>query len=205
MGAAAAWVVLATGWPARHERSARAPDASSAYIAAWRRSQLGTWKVTLRWDRVAGGGHLAESVRIAQRPPDRLDEGGGNVQARRGDRQLACAAGEDGRLRCRDAGPAPPYEQQVDDGVALLRSQLMGPTRLYDVRKDLAGCFVLQLRVRYPAPPYGRRARLCFDAATGAPTLIEVDRVEGRDRQQAVAVSGSVADADLAPPPGLPG
>jgi hypothetical protein len=76
---------------------------------------------------------------------------------------------------------------------------------MYDVTRTNSRCYELRLRVRFPAPPYGLRATYCFDAVTAAPTLIEVERPEGSDRQQAVSVSGQVADSDLAPPPGLPG
>jgi hypothetical protein len=148
---------------------------------------------------------LTAEVRIAQRPPDRLGVSAGSVDARRGDRMLSCAAAEDGRLRCRDAGVAPPYDAQVEQGVSVLRDQLVGPGRLYDVARTNGSCYELRLRVRFPAPPYGRRAAFCFDAVTAAPTLIEVERPEGRDRQQAVSVSGQVNDSDLAPPPGLAG
>jgi len=148
------------------------------------------------------GGHLEDRISIAQRPPDRLVSGGGAVDTRRGDRALACTSGEDGRLRCRDAGGAPPYDEEVATGVAVLEQQLLGPRRLYDVVRSGANCYELRLRVRYPAAPFGDRARLCFDEASGAPTLRDIIRIEGRDRQQAVSVSDVVDDPDLAPPTG---
>jgi hypothetical protein len=199
--------VATTGRPGLR-RPERRPggDGAAAYIAEWRRSQLGTWKVVLRWERrAAAGARLGDEVRIAQRPPDRLVVGAGSVDARRDNRRLACAAGDDGRLRCRDAGPARPYDEEVADGEHILRDQLTGMARLYDVASPSPHCFELRLRVRYPAPPYGRRAQFCFDAVTAAPTLREIERAEGQDRQQAVTVSAKVDDADLAPPPGLPG
>ena len=83
---------------------------------------------------------------------------------------------------------------------------LVGPGALYDVSDVGAGCYELRLRFpRFPAPPYGRRARFCYDRATGAPTVLDIDRAEGQDRQAAIEVSPVVTDADLAPPPGLPG
>jgi len=180
-------------------------DAAPAYIAAWRRSQLGTWKVVLRWTRTVGTNQLQDEIRTAQRPPDRLSVALGSVSARRGDRLLACAEGSDGKLHCRDAGAAPPYDQTVANGEAVLRSQLLGPNRIYDVTATSANCFNLRLRFSYPVPPYGRQARFCFDEDTGAPTLSDIDRVEGRDTQEAISVSGQVSDADLAPPPGVNG
>jgi hypothetical protein len=46
---------------------------------------------------------------------------------------------------------------------------------------------------------------MCFDEETGAPTLRDIDRAEGRDIQEATSVSGQVTDADLAPPPTVSG
>jgi len=179
-----------------------APNEDGArYIADWRRSQLGTWKVVLHWQRTAGGSRLDDEIRTAQRPPDRLSVALGSVDARQGDRRLACAAGADGHLRCRDAGAVAPWNQEVDNGEAVLRQQLLGPQRLYDVTATSAHCYDFRLRLTYPVPPYGRHARFCFDEETGAPTLRDIDRVEGRDVQEAVSVSGQVTDADLAPPP----
>ena len=178
-------------------------DAATAYIADWRRSELGTWKVTMRWQRIVGTNKLEDEIRTAQRPPDRLSVALGSVDARQGDRRLACAEGTDGKLHCRDAGSAPPFDQQVVAGEATLRTQLLGANRLYDVTQTSDHCYNFRLRFSYPVPPYGRQARFCFDEETGAPTLKDVDRAEGRDIQEATSVSAHVTDADLAPPPGV--
>src|SRR5205085_338607 len=153
---------------------------TDAYLAAWRRRQLGTWRVVLRWERQAGGSRLDDQIRITQRPPDRLSVGAGSVDARQDGRRLACAAGEDGRLRCRDAGPAPAYDGQGGRAEAVLRAELSGPQALYDVSGAGPGCYELRLRFAcFPAPRYGRRARFCYDRSTGAPTLLDVERAEG--------------------------
>jgi len=196
--------VALTGGGRTDRAKPRAPrDAAPAYTADWRRSELGTWKVVLRWQRTAGGSRLEDEIHIAQRPPDRLSVALGSVDARRGDRRLACAAAADGRLRCRDAGAVAPYAQEVAAGEAILRQQLVGPQRLYDVTASSAHCYDFRLRFTYPAPPYGRHARFCFDEETGAPTFRDIDRTEGRDVEEAVSVSPHVNDADLAPPPGI--
>src|SRR5205085_1421246 len=157
----------------------------------------------LRWQRTAGGSRLDDEIHIAQRPPDRLSVALGSVDARRGGRHLACAAAADGRLRCRDAGAASPYAQEVNAGEATLRQELLGPQRLYDVTASSAHCYDFRLRLTYPAPPYGRHARFCFDEDTGAPTLRDIDRGAGRDVEEASSVSAQVTDADLAPSPGI--
>jgi hypothetical protein len=203
VGVAAAVAVVATS-PAgtKHAKAgAQKADAGAQYIADWRRSQLGTWKVVLRWQRIVGSSRLDDEIRTAQRPPDRLSVALGSVDARRGDRRLSCVADADGHLHCRDAGAAPSYDQDVAANEAVLRGQLVGPNRLYDVTATSVHCYDFRLRLTYPVPPYGRQSRFCFDEATGAPTLRDIDRVEGRDVQEATSVSGQVTDADLAPPP----
>src|SRR5439155_8877582 len=113
VGVAATAAVAATSGGGMHKPRPHVPsDEAAAYIANWRRSQLATWKVSLHWQRTVGSNRLEDEIHIAQRPPDRLSEALGSVDARRGDRRLACAAGADGRLRCRDAGAAPPYGQE---------------------------------------------------------------------------------------------
>jgi len=212
VGAAATAAVAATGSPsapgartaARAGGAAPADGAARAdFLDAWRRSRLSTWLVVLRFERrTSAGRRLTSEVRIAQRPPDRLATGLGSIDARRHGRRLACTTGPRGALQCRDGGPAPPYGQEVDRELALLRGYLSGPDPLYRVRVEGGGCYRLELLVSMPAPPYGRRARFCFDAATGAPVASEVDRAEATDRQQAIQVRATVGDADLAPPAG---
>lgn len=183
-------------------KTAARSDAAAALITDWKRSDLDTWKVTMRWQRIVGSNRLDDEIRTAQRPPDRLSVALGSVDARRGDRRLACAEGSDGKLHCRDAGAAPPFEQRAAADEAVLRNQLLGPNRIYDVTQTSTHCYNLRLHFTYPVPPYGRQARFCFDEETGAPTLRDIDRAEGRDIQEATSVSGEVTDADLAPPPG---
>lgn len=204
MGAAAtAAVAASSGGTAK--KATVPSDAAVALITDWKRSDLGTWKVTMRWQRIVGANRLDDEIRTAQRPPDRLSVALGSVDARRGDRRLACAEGSDGKLHCRDAGAAPPFEQRAAGDEGVLRTQLLGPNRIYDVTQTSAHCYNLRLRFTYPVPPYGRQARFCFDEETGAPTLRDIDRAEGRDIQEATSVSGEVTDADLAPPPGVGG
>ena len=205
MGAAVTATLVAThrsSTPPPHPVASADGSARVDFLDAWRRSRLSTWLVVLRFERrTTAGRSLVSEVRIAQRPPDRLSTGLGSIDARRGGRRLACATGADGSLRCRDGGPAPPYAKEVDDELALLGSYLAGPNPLYGVRAQGRGCYQLDLRVPLPAPPYGRRARFCFDPSTGAPVASEVDRTEATDRQQAVEVRATVGDSDLAPPP----
>lgn len=209
MGAAAVVGVVAldVGGVDEHEPARlRGPAAARAFLATWRASRLATWVVEGTYERrTAGGRRVASEVRVAQRPPDRLVLGLGAVQARLGNRRLACAPDPDGVLRCADDGRAPPYAAEVDDEVRVLAGYVEGDVPLYAVTADAPGCFILRLVVELPAPPYGRRARFCFDPVTHAPLLAEIRRAEAVDVRRTIEVRTTVTDADLAPPPGQPG
>jgi len=142
-----------------------------------------------------------ESSRDAQRPPDHLITGPGVVDSVYQGRRKACGAGPDGAFHCKDASVVEPYAVQVDAQVVNLASYVQGPRPAYLVTSQPGGCFALQLRPhRLPTTAFGTRARLCFDPATAAPVLVEVDRPEGEDRTVATSVSGIVTDQDLRPP-----
>jgi hypothetical protein len=169
-----------------------------AFARAWQRSRTGTWVVRLAFTRrTAAGGRIDDEIRIAQRPPDRLIVGPlGAVAGRIGDRTVNCGTGATGALRCAGDQPVLPYADEAAREVATLRSYFAGRSPLYTLEHD-GDCFTLRLRRRYPSPPYGDRARFCFDRATGAPTRREVHRREGTDVQRAVEVRGEVSADDL--------
>jgi hypothetical protein len=124
---------------------------------------------------------------------------GGTVDARHAGRIVACATDGSGQLQCRDGGPAPPYETDVDAGAAAMAQLVQGANALYAVADAGQGCFVLRLRQPgFLAPPYGTDTRLCFDTATGAPVRTEIHRAEGTDVTVATRVTAEVTDDDLA-------
>jgi hypothetical protein len=179
------------------------PADRDAFLAAWQRSRSGTWVVRLAFTRrSAAGGRLDDELRIAQRPPDRLVVGPlGAVAGRLAGRSVNCGVGASGVLRCGSGQAVGSYADEVRRDVSALRSYFVGDRPLYSLRRD-RGCFVLKLGYRYPSPPYGDRARFCFDAATGAPTRSEVHRREGTDIQLAVEIRTDVVPSDLVPPAG---
>jgi hypothetical protein len=202
VGAVLVGALAASDWPhhAEGDPAVEQPAAARAFLAAWRQSRNGTWAVDGTFERVMGGrAVLTVAVHMAQRPPDLLRTGLGSVKAVQTGRRLACAADAGGVLHCSDAGPAPPYRDEVRSELAVLRTYVVGPGRLYGVVADGADCFVLRLRGSYLTPPYGQRARFCFDDATGAPVRSEVERFEATDRTVAVSVRARVSDADLDP------
>lgn len=179
------------------------PADVDAFARAWQRSRSDTWFVRMAFSRrTTAGGRLDDEIRIAQRPPDRLTVGPlGAVAGRIGDRTVNCATGATGVFGCAADQQAPPYADDVSREVATLRSYFAGPHPLYIVGRD-RDCFTLRLARRYPSPPFGDRARFCFDRSTGAPTRREIHRPEGTDVQDAVEVRAQVSDADLRLPGG---
>jgi hypothetical protein len=191
-------------------RSKDAPDeptaavgtaAAEALVSAWRRSELGTFVVRSRFQRtVPDRSGLRSTAVLAQRPPERYSQRLGSVEARTADRQLSCSTGPDEHVACVDAGPALPYEEEVDRVVATLAGLVRGADRLYKVERRERGCFHLELVAERRAPPYGTAATLCFDPETGAPVRTEIVRPEGRDLTVAVEIRRRVTDADVRPP-----
>lgn len=175
---------------------------SERFLSAWHHSRMSTWVVTSRFTRVTeAGGRLTFAIHHAQRPPDELRFGLGSVSARRGDIVLACGGGEQGpdSLRCRRAAAAKPWAVEVEAEIALLRSYLEGPQPLYRVTDLGGGCFGLTEDRRILSPPYGKKARFCFDPKTGAPVYTRIERIEGVDETEAEEVRATVTEADLAP------
>src|SRR5204862_5931359 len=120
--------------------------AAEALVAATRRSLEGTWRVEERFERTAKDGRkLTAEQRRVQRPPDRLLVAGGTVDAQRNGRKLACATDAGGALRCSDAGPANPFEEDVDAGGKTLTEQVEGANALHAVSQPHRGCFNLKL------------------------------------------------------------
>jgi len=172
--------------------------AADAFVDAWRRSLTGTFVVVSAFEREtrAGGTFSSETV-TAQRPPDRVVTGAGSVDARIDGRLVACASDPDGVLRCRDGGPAPPYEALVEGRIGRIAELVQGEQPLYAVDAPGDGCFRLRLRASLPAPPYGLLARFCFDGRTGAPTSSEIRREDSVDRTTVTRLSEEVSEEDL--------
>ncbi|MCU1463537.1 MAG: hypothetical protein JWO37_3612 [Acidimicrobiales bacterium] len=185
------------------------PKIVSAFLADWRHQFVGTYVVVLNWERrTAAGGRLQSTETIAQRPPDTFSRGLGTIDARRGDRRLACAEGPSGRLDCRDAGALPAYATVVDQRVANVATYLRGPARIYDVERQQPHCYRLKqvVPVRFAIDlSFGTEAFFCFDPVTGALRSRRTVRPSSEDAEVAASIRTFVTDADLAPKPGTPG
>jgi hypothetical protein len=179
------------------------PADIAAFLAAERRMLFGTWVIHADFvRRTAAGRQLVSAVRRAQRPPDTLNQGPSTADGRRDGRLLTCATGPSGGLVCKDAGPAPPFADQVNSELNSLKSYLVAPLPLYRVGPAPGAgpgqCWRLLVAApRYPSPPYGTQAVFCFDPATGAPSFSQVVRPEATDTTQVSQIDGAVTDADL--------
>jgi len=189
--------------------------AASDLLIAWRRSLTTSWSVDEVITRTTTNGRvLTFQVHRAQRPPDHLVVGLGNVDIRTGDRETACATSLAGGQPCRSSA-APAFAGVVDGQVADLSRIVSGPFALYSLREELraepgpsgpgrAECFDLTLRLSsYPSPPYGRLASLCFDPSTGAPAGSTVQTEQSMDRTIVTARHAPALVADLVPPAGI--
>ena len=175
-----------------------AADAVADFLAAYERSRTATFVVEQTFARTAPDGRsITYERRLVQRPPDdRLLVGGGNAEGRLDGRVVRCSTAPDGSAVCQQGPPADRYDEEVAAEVGELRRYL---TELYFLSPGDPGCWVLELVEEFPSPPYGEEATFCFDAATGAPTLLEVVRPEATDVTEAVAVRSTVTAADLDP------
>ena len=197
-------VAAAAGWggadaPPPPERPVADPAAAEALVAAWERSLTSRWVVRARVERRRGDEVLVDAERTTvQAPPDRLVREAGTVEGRLDGREVGCAPDPDDVPRCRAGAAVPPHPRAVAEQVDALRSAVDDPDgdgALYAVRAR-GDCFSLVQQRAYRRPPFGERARFCFDAATGAPVLQETWRGDTVDRARAVEVR-EVRPADL--------
>ena len=179
-------------------------DAVEDFVAAWERSRQATFVRSGTYERRSeqtGATITSEDV-LAQRPPQRLHRQLGGVNGRDDRQAIVCPAEPDGEsAECTLGRPAgPTYDEDVASEVAALRTLVEGASPVYAVERVDDACFALaQLRAE-PRAPFGRDARFCFDAATGAPTDSRVRYAGGIVEVVAVTeLTGDVQDADLEP------
>lgn len=188
------------------ESSTRGEPAARAFLSEWKRSRLATFVVHSEFVRtLSDGNQLKSTTTTVQDPPDtRLVIGFGSVTGRLNGKIVGCAGTPDGAPNCVTGAAAPDYAAEVDAEVQGLEKYVTGERPLYDVvdfGDDVAGgtasCFRLDLALAVPAPPYGNQALFCFDQATAAPILTEIERTEATDRTVATDVRTQVDPADL--------
>ena len=166
-GLALARVAAVTTTSAPTAPPASRPAAASRFLAAWERSLRGTWVVDARFERVTAAGRRLDTRGPhgpAPARPARRRARARSTPAWAGAR-LACAPDEDGRGALPGGGPAPvPTPRRWPRSCARSPPTSRGAGALYAVREE-GDCFRLRLRLRVLSPPYGERARFCFDPA----------------------------------------
>jgi hypothetical protein len=179
--------------------------AAAGFLEAWERSRTATYRSVSTFTRTtADGTTVSATSTLVQRPPDRLVAQGGAVAGWLDGERRRCDPTPDG-VRCQTVDAEGGWAAEVAADLAVLTGYVTGPRPLYRVAVDAEGCFRLRLARAVLAPPYGTRARWCFDPATGAVTRLEVVRREATDVVVATEIDPEVTDADLAAlatPPG---
>ncbi len=209
VGVAVAAVLLATGAfdraaPARPRPLTTPPDGAAAFVAAWRAHRLASWSV----DEVdarsfPSGATIRFEIHEAQRPPDSIRLAGGTASGRRGSTEIGCATPEgSSHPICRLSPAAHTWAEDVDTEVAALTRIVEGPGAIYRVTALGGGCY--QFETRVPAAQlsvlFGRSARYCLDARTGAVVSSRVVVVGAVDTITTTDVHAPATDADLALP-----
>jgi hypothetical protein len=177
-------------------------DASAEFLAAWERARRATFVLEGEFSRTKPGGDTLRSGRIeVQRPPDHLIKQFGGTTGELEGRTIVCSPDPGGRQLCGAKGPvATPFEERLARELDNLRSYFDPVRPLYFVRADGKACFRLLQAVVYPDPPYGLRARFCFDEATGAMRSVEREFESGIvERMEATSLRAEVTQADLEP------
>jgi len=178
--------------------SEESPEAAAAFVDAWERSRTETYlSGSLLRRTLSSAATMELPIVVAQRPPDRVVSTGGSVQADVGGENTVCDEQLDGMVQCLPGGTASDYAAGVAAEVETLQGYFEGDTPIYRVAQSGA-CFDLRLTAAIQAPPYGQNARFCFDAASGAPSLQRIERVEGTDEVTLVTVRTDVSDDDIA-------
>lgn len=161
--------------------------AEQALVEAWERSRQASYAMEGQFERVTEAGVLESAVFEAQRPPDRLRRAMGGIDGTLDGRTVTCTTDEQGSFGCAPNGRAVDYQADVDAEVERLDAYVSTDPPLYEVARD-GECFLLQQRVAVPDPPYGRRARMCFDTDTGALRFLQVETADATDTFRATSV-----------------
>ena len=208
-GAVIAAAVSLAGLPHRPTPAPPPPvtaSAASAFLDVWRAHLLASWSVVQIERRTfPSGSSVSFEIHSAQRPPDSLETAGGTVSGRQGSTQFACATSpRTGHLLCRKVASGVTWQQYVDGYVAALRAQITGPRALFGVAAVAHDCFVFEPIVTPAELPvlFGRGARYCFDAPTGALVCSAVNVVGAVDTLTTIELRSPATTSDLVLPAG---
>lgn len=190
--------------PAASPPAGPTAQAAVEFVTAWRAHLLASWSVTQVETRVTtAGATLRTPIHEAQRPPDRVREGGVAVEARRGATLVACAVPPGGdHPVCRQAPASQTWAQATDAEMALLTRLVTGTRPVYAVTARRGGCFDLTLLRPPESVPVslGRGSQYCLDPGSGAVLSSRVQRVGAVDTVTTTEFHAPARDADLSLP-----
>jgi len=205
-------LLWAAGWPSPPGPAPAGPAspppsaATTAFLTGWRAHLSSSWSVDQVVERRAdSGATLSFAVHEAQRPPDSVRVGLGTVSARQGSTQLACGPTRGSQTVCRRLPAPTTWAATVDSQLAALAALVEGPSAVYRVTTDRAGCFMLALVVPPAQVPVSleRAATYCLDPASGALLSARIQRDGATDVTTTTAHHAPAVDADLALPAGV--
>lgn len=188
------WAADRSDDPPRAERSDR-----DRLLAAWKRSQRATYTLEGAFRRTTEGGTIADDrLVVVQSPPDRIALGYGSWDGVVAGRGVHCLReGRSGEFR--DCVVSDAVDRVVTDReeVERLARLTSGESAAYRVTALDEGCFLLRVAEGRLPTPYGRRARYCFDRATGALARTRVEHDDAVDEVIVSSLTGRVDPADL--------
>lgn len=170
-------------------------DAQGALVAAYERSRMSTYALDGEFTRTLSDGRRLESgALVVQRPPDELRRQLGATSGRMNGRRVNCSTDLNGRFTCATGAEVGAWEEMVATEVDNFWSYFDPARPVYSAIRRADGCFELQLIAAITGPPYGVRAEMCFDPASGAMRTIEIEHENGAvDRLEGAAIRGVLA------------
>jgi hypothetical protein len=192
VGAGVVAVLAMTGFFSSDGPEANAQD---ELVAAYERSRMATYALDGEFTRtLADGRRLESGAMVVQRPPDELRRQLGGTSGRINGRRVNCSTDLNGQFSCAPGAEVGPWEEMVAKEVENLRTYFDPAQPVYAASRRSDGCFELQLVAAIADPPYGVRAVMCFDPASGAMRSIEIEHENGAiDRLEAAAIRGVTA------------
>jgi hypothetical protein len=172
--------------------------ATAEFLAAFRRSLLGTYVVEATFTRQKDGvGTLTSKSEKAQSPPNHLTREFGGITGAMNGYVIGCSTGPGGEYLCSPTKAREDYSAFVATAMHNLRSYFAPRGPLYAVVASGKGCFDLTQVGALATAPYGTFAHMCFDPATGAMSYLRENLEDATDTFSAVQIRSQVSAADF--------
>jgi hypothetical protein len=191
-------VLIATG--TLDQRATKVPPklATSAFVAAYQRSLLGTYRVDATYTRRKDGvGTMTSQAQQVQAPPNHLTREFGGITGAVAGYVVGCSTGPNGHYLCSPTKNKEDYSAYVANAMTNIRSYFSTPGPLYAVVADGKDCFELTQVGVLATAPYGTSARMCFDPTTGAMSFLREHLEDAVDTYEAVHITSQVSPGDF--------